>query len=204
MPGSRLRGSRLSEPRLSESTLYEPRLSESKLHDSRLHESRYAEPRLPELKYSEPRLPDPRVPKLRHTGEARLPESRFTEPTRLHTEPTRLTRKAGFNTDSKTRQRDRERSETESSSSSSEEEEFWMQRSSQLLKNVKNDPILETLGKLNPKSTQEPNYTMPSGHYSSPILHHRYSVPNNRFLSTAEQHAFEYKSLSSSRVKVKL
>ncbi|KAG2232438.1 hypothetical protein INT48_001914, partial [Thamnidium elegans] len=192
VPEQRLHGSRLRETRLSE-----PRLSESRLHDSRLHESRFSEPRLPELRYAESRLPEPRLPELRNP-EARYFEARYTEPTRLNTEP-RLTRKPRFNTDSKTSQRDRMRSETVSSSSSSEEEEFWMQRSSQLLKNIKNDPILETSGKLKPKSTQEPNYTMPSGHYSSPILHHRYSVPNNRFLNAGEQHAMEYKSLSSSR-----
>lgn len=226
LTGSKLRESRLSEQRLPESRLHEQRLSECRLHDTRLHdtrlhesrlhepklrESRYSEPRLPELKYSKPRLPalryaEPGLPELRQNESryceaTRLPESRHAEPTRIHAEP-RLTRKPRFNTDSKTRQRDRMRSETVSSSSSSEEEEFWMQRSSQLLKNIRNDPVQETLGKLKPKSTQEQNYTVPSGHYSSPILHHRYSVPNNSFLHTGERHAFEYKSVSSSRVKV--
>lgn len=114
-----------------------------------------------------------------------------------------MTRKTGgaFSNYRNTPKSDRNRSDTTSSSSSEElyeEEPLFTNRTSQLLHHNKNDYNTET------KTLDFQNYSaIPSGHYSSPILHHRYSVPNNRFLQ-GEHQEVEYKSISSRTSKVSL
>ncbi|KAI9351631.1 hypothetical protein BD770DRAFT_393689 [Pilaira anomala] len=237
------------EPRIPEPSRHQDinkRTTESahsnRIYDKRMSESRLYEPRV---------IPEPT--RLYHERRTSIETPRMPE--------LRVPRKPGFSS-----HRDRMRSETtiSSSSSSSEEEEYWMQRSSQLLKDIKNVP-----GRLKPKSiintaqdipllstgqqqhrysisnhqryistdqdfynnkstqdipvstqqqqqhippvsTQQQQQHIPVStqqqqqqHYSSPVLHHRYSVPNNpRYISTTDHTtSIEYNKSISTRNK---
>lgn len=104
----------------------------------------------------------------------------------------RMTRKqgGGFSNYINTPRSSRNRSDTTSSSSSEEpyeEEPLFINRTSQLLHHY------NTIT----KPVESQNYaSIPSGHYSSPVIKHRYSVPNNRHIQGEHQET-EYRSLSS-------
>ncbi|KAI7893332.1 uncharacterized protein EV154DRAFT_479342 [Mucor mucedo] len=87
----------------------------------------------------------------------------------------------GFSNYKSTPRNDRRRSETNSSSSSEEpyeEEPIITNRVSQLLHHYNTTT----------KHNDSQNYaTVPSGHYSSPMINHRYSVPNNRYFQGEPQ-----------------